>query len=358
MRTVDECYEEVLRRCDELAAKSRKRRSLVIGIAAPVCGILLVAGILGIMPYKKFATSCGFNNAAGEPAGGGEIVLNNDDGAAPATGIGSDAAPTVDNAAGGLIEAVNGGDPAHEPGDAIGNFGGDADGLPKYANKLNIGAVELPKEPMDHHLPMIPPLYEMSRDEVLEYFGLSTELDLAAVVDGLRETAPRNGILNGGGRHGFCRGYVIEENGDEHWEELTQMFENDEFVFESEDGAKSAAVYFACGERVTYLRSGMMCNIGDGRVSSEVFYELPKSEIAGVEMIIASRNIGGYYAEFTVSRASEEPLSVGLDTRGLSEEETVRILEYLAEYVGAENSDAGNDVSAGDVEVAMPGVIF
>ena len=354
MRTVEECYEEVLKRCDELAAQSRKRRSLVMRIAAPVCGILLFAGIFGIMHHIKVTAPKFGNTAAGEPAGGVILAPANGIDAAPHVGIGSDGIPAVDNATGAAVEQAPG--DANEPG-AIGNFNG-GDGLPKYDNKLNIAAVELPKEPLDYHLPMIPPLYEMSRDEVLDHFGLGTELDLSEVVDGLRETAPRNGILNGGGRHGFCRGYVIEENGDEHWEELTQMFENDEFVFESEDGTKSAAVYFAHSDYVSWLRSGMICNIGDGRVSSDVFYELPTSEIAGVEMIIASRNIGGYYAEFTVITAAVEPLAIGLDTRGLSEEATVRILEYLAEYVGAAVPNAGSAVSSGDVEVAMPADTF
>ena len=44
MRTVEECYEYVLRRCDELAAQRRRKRSLALKTAAPVCGIALVAG--------------------------------------------------------------------------------------------------------------------------------------------------------------------------------------------------------------------------------------------------------------------------------------------------------------------------
>lgn len=199
----------------------------------------------------------------------------------------------------------------------------------------------------------------MMRDEVLEHFGLSTELDLSGVVEELRETAPRNGILNIGGKHGFHRRYVIEENGYGHWEELDRMFEHDEFVFESADGTKSATVIFDHDERVNWLRSSILFYVEDGGYySTEPFYALPKSEIAGVEMRIAKRNIGGYYAEFTAKTTAVEPLAVGLDTRGLSEEETISILEYLAEYVGSANPNAENSVSVDEINDSYPEVIF
>lgn len=328
MRTVEECYEYVLRRCDELAAQRRKKRELALKAAVPVCGIALVAGAAAAVRGGKANTleqSGVANNSAVD-----NII-----------GIGERSEPGTENST--------------------------AENTPKYDNKLNIGEVEVPIEPVvTHHGPMIPPLYEMTRDEVLEHFGLSTKLDLSGVVDGLRETAPRNGVLNNGGKHGFCRGYVTEENGFpvEHWEELDQMFEHDEFVFESEDGAKSATVIFCHGERVSWLRCGILTYVEDeshysgGYYSTEPFYALPASEIAGVEMRIAKRSTGGYYAEFVTKTATVEPLAVGLNTWGLSEEETVSILEYLAEYVGAAVPNAGNRVSADEMVVSYPDVIF
>ena len=131
------------------------------------------------------------------------------------------------------------------------------------------------------------------------------------------------------------------------------MFEHDEFVFENADGTKTATVIFDHDERVDWLRSGIMCPVGDGRYSNEPFYSLPASEIAGVEMRIAKRSIGGYYAEFNTGT-----LAVGLIAEGLSEDETVSILEYLAEYVGSAKTTAENSISAGSIEIASPDIIF
>lgn len=303
MRTVEECYEYVLKRCDELAAQRRRKREIALKAAAPVCGIAVIAGTAAVLRNGRMGTN-------------------------------------------GPISAVNSAfSEPKAPNSA-------AESTPKYEDKLNIGEVEISKEGVGY-LYMIPPLYEMTRDEVLEHFGLSTEFDLSEVVDGLRETAPRNEVLNGGGRHGFHRGYSEDENGVGGWEELHQMWEHDEFLFENEDGTKTATVIFDRNEQVDWLRSGIMCAMGDGRYSNEPFYSLPASEIAGVEMRIAKRDIGGYYAEFNTGE-----LAVGLIAEGLSEDETVDILEYLAEYVGAAKTSAENSVSAGSVELSLPYVIY
>lgn len=310
MRTVEECYEYVLKRCDELAAQRRRKREIALKAAVPVCGIAVVAGTAAALRVGK--------------AGTNEHIS------------------AVENS---VISAENSAFSEPETPNSV------VESTPKYEDKLNIGEVEIAA--VGGNLYMIPPLYEMTRDEVLEHFGLSTEFDLSGAVDGLRETAPRNGIFNGDGRHGFCRGCVIEENGYEHWEELDQMFEHDEFVFENADGTKTATVIFDRDERVDWLRSGIMCPVGDGRYSTEPFYALPTSEIAGVEMRIAKRSIGGYYAEFNTGS-----LAVGLIAEGLSEDETVSILEYLAEYVGFAKSTAENSISAGSVEIDLPSVIY
>lgn len=315
MRTIEECYEYVLRRCDELAAQRRRKRELALKAAAPVCGIAVIAGAAAVI-------RSGNTNMGKHVVSDDNSVISSE----PDNSVVFSVPVTVNS-------------------------------TPKHENKLNIGEVEIAEDGA-YYLPIIPPLYEMTRDEVLEHFGLSTELDLSGVVERLRETAPRNGILNIDGKHGFHRRYVIEENGYEHWEELDQMFEHDEFVFESADGTKSATVIFDREERVNWLRIGIMCSVGDGLYSTEPFYALPASEIAGVEMRIAKRSIGGYYAEFNTKTAAVEPLAVGLSTKGLSEDETVSILEYLAEYVGSANPNAENSVSVDEIEMSYPELIF
>lgn len=332
MRTVEECYEYVLKRRDELAAQRRRKRTLALKAAAPVCGIAVVAGAAAVMYQHKINTPKYIFKPVSTVSGQEEVS-----------------------------SAVSGQENVSDTVSMVGSISSTAV-APKYDNKLNIGEVEI-AEGATYGLYCIPGLYEMTRDEVLEHFGLSTEFDLSGIVEGLRETAPRNGVLNIEGKHGFCRGYVIDENGNGHWEELHQMFEHDEFVFESEDGTKSATVIFDHDERVDWLRSSILSYVEDeshysgGYYSTNPFYALPASEIAGVEMRIAKRSTGGYYAEFTAKTAAVEPLAVGLDTRGLSEEETVSILEYLAEYVGSANPNAGNSVSVDEINVSYPDMI-
>lgn len=309
MRTVEECYEYVIKRCDELAAQRRRKREFALKAAAPVCGIAVIAGGAAVLRSGKAGTN-------------EHIVAAESSVISTELESGAVSAPDTANSA--------------------------AENSPKYENSLNIGDVEIAQEGATNFY-CIPPLYEMTRDEVLEHFGLSTDFSLSGVVEELHETAPRNGVLNSDGKHGFCRSYVIEENGYEHWEELTQMFENDEFVFENSDGTKTATVIFDHDERVWWVRSGIMCKVGEIEYSNEPFYALPTSEIAGVEMRIAKRNIGGYYAEFNTGT-----LSVGLIAEGLSESETVGILEYLAEYVGVAKAPTENNVSTGSVEIASP----
>lgn len=325
MRTVEECYEYVLRRCDELAAQRRRKREIALKAAAPVCGIAVIAGAAAVMRDRNINTP----------------EYSHTENSAISTKLDNSGVFSAPETASSAPEIIS----------------------PKHENKLNIGDVEI-AEDATHMLYCIPGQFEMTRDEVLEHFGLSTELDLSEAVEGLHETAPRNGVLNIEGKHGFCRGYVIEENGYEHWEELNQMFEHDEFVFESEDGTKIATVIFDHDERVDWLRSNILSYVEDeshysgGYYSTEPFYALPTSEIAGVEMRIAKRSIGGYYAEFNTKTEAVEPLAVGLSTTGLSEEETVSILEYLAEYVGAAVPNAENSVSANELEVSFPELVY
>jgi len=304
MRTNEECYEYVLARCGELAAQRRRNRRIALTAAVPVCGVI-IAGSVGLRSVKP------------------NVNITSGSDTAVSSGVGTSSPMTIEPA------------------------------QPKYDNKLNIGEVEIAEDaPM--YMYFIPGIYEMSRDEVLEHFGLSTEFDLSGVVGDLHETAPRNGILNTEGKHGFCRQEILDENLNHiGWEDFRPMFENDEFVFENADGTRYAEVYFSVEDRIDWLRSGLLCCVGDGTYSNEIFYSMPPSTIAGVEMRIAKRNIGGYYAEFYTGK-----ISVGLSVKGLSEDEIIRILEYLAEYTGVSETTAPNDVSVGEVEEPTETVIF
>lgn len=301
MRTTEECYEYVLARCGELAAQRKRKRKIAFSAAVPVCGVIIVGSVAGLHSGKPDV-----NITSGDtPAVSSEIEYS------------------------GSIDK-----PVENP--------------PKYDNKLNIGEVEI-AENAPTNLFFIPLQREMPRNEVLEHFGLSPELDLSGVVDDFHETEPRKSILNPRGKHGFCLGYSEDENGVGSWGSMEELhntiFDNEEFVFESADGTRNATVFFSHEDRIHWLRSGLMCSVGDGTFSNEIFYSMPPSTVAGVEMRIAKRNIGGYYAEFNTGE-----LSVGLSAKGLSEDEIIQILEYLAEYTGASKTSVTNDVSVGEVE--------
>lgn len=308
MRTNEECYEYVLNRCAELEAQKRKRRETVLKAAAPVCGIAVIAGAAAALRSGKANT-------------GTNVVSDTDLSY-------SDTISSAYNSANSVIEHA-----------------------PQYENTLNIGEVEISDgEGAGCAMSAIPAtFYEMSRDEVLEHFGLSAELDLSDAVDGLYEIAPKESLFNPEGKHGFPRFYYEDENGNGNWDPMLTRFDNQKFEFESADGESSAVVIFDHEERVSWLLSGMLIHEGNGLYSSQPFYALPPSTVAGVEMRIAKRNIGGYYAEFRT-----ETLSVGLIAEGLSESETVAILEYLAEYTGAADGTSANDVSVSDIDISYP----
>lgn len=222
---------------------------------------------------------------------------------------------------------------------------------PEYNNTLNIGEIEV-AEDVFYYLYNMMPLFEMSRDKVLEHFGLNIDFELSGIVPGLYEVPPKNGLLNIDGKHGLQRSIRVE-NGVEFWEEVTPRGDNDQFDFESADGLQTATVFFqrkySDETFVDQLRNKIYIPMDDGSFSSEPFHELPLSIIAGVEMRVAKRSIGGYYAEF-----STDDLCVGLDTNGISEEKTVAILEYLAEYVGVANLSENNDIHAEEYNASYP----
>ena len=353
MRTVEECYTYVIARRNEFAAQKRKRRAVMLKIIAPVCGIMVIAGIAAISKDKA--------------ARGDKYVYSSESGESVADSEYDDISSARDPIADSGIGAPEQHDPITDP--VIGTpeqqdpNSEPAIDTPEYNNTLNIGEFEVAEEGV-RYLWEMDPVFELSRDEVLEHFGLSVELELSGVVPELHEVPPKNGLLNIGGKHGFMRGCHYYENGDIVWEEISPYWENDQFDFESADGSQTATVFFQRKysnfeneydnvEGIPWLRSGMLTVMDDGVYSSLPFYELPPSIIAGVEMRIAKKSTGGYYAEF-----STDDLCVGLDTMGISEEKTVAILEYLAEYVGAANLSENNDIHAEEYNVSFPEVLY
>ena len=314
MRTNDECYEYVLKRVGELEAQKRKRRAVVLKAAAPVCGIAVVAGTAAALRNGKADT---------------QPQLTSD------------------------VDVVSG-ETVPDWIDDRGSANSVVESAPQYVpNTLNIGELEIAGlDDIGFSMFAIPStFYEMTRDEVLDHFGLSAELDLSDVVDGLHEIAPKESLFNPEGKHGFSMFYFEDENGNGEWEPLAERFDNEKFEFESADGESSAVIIFDHSEQISWFRSGMFIYEGDNVYSSRPFYALPTSTVAGVEMRIAHRSIGGYYAEFRTSK-----LSVGLSTNGLSEDETVRILESLAVYTAAAN-DTPTEVTVGTVEISYPEII-
>lgn len=305
-----------MKRCNELEVQSRKRRALVLKAAAPVCGIAVVAGAAAALRNGRADIKPQLISDVDVVSG--EVVPD-----------------WIDdrNSVNSVIESA-----------------------PQYVpNTLNIGELEIAGlDDIGFSMFAIPStFYEMTRDEVLEHFGLNAELDLSDVVDGLQEIAPKGSLFNPEGKHGFSMFYFEDENGNGEWEPLAERFDNEKFEFESADGESSAVIIFDHSEQISWFRSGMIICVGDNTYSSKPFYALPTSTVAGVEMRIAHRNIGGYYAEFRT-----ETLSVGLITEGLSEDETVSILEYLAEYTGAADDTPETDVTVSDIYVSYPDMII
>lgn len=65
MRTVEECYNYVLTRCDELAAQRRRKRQIAYRAAAVVCGIAVIAGAAIALQNGKTDISSGENHVVG-----------------------------------------------------------------------------------------------------------------------------------------------------------------------------------------------------------------------------------------------------------------------------------------------------
>ena len=317
MRTVEECYTYVIARRNELVAKKRKRCLTALKVATPVCGIAVIVGFAVILKNEE--------NRIGKCVYSSESCITSADN------------NSVVSSGNNLIDS------------SMNTEAG-------YNNVLNIGEIEIAESSLSY-LYDIPPLFEMERDEVLKHFGLCEEFELSSVVPELYEVIPKNRVLNVDGKHGLHRVCSIFENGDCVWEDVAPIWDNDEFDFENTNGTQSAKVIFQNKynsiEVIPDFRNEIATVMDDGSFSTAPFYALPPSIIAGVEMRVAKRNIGGYYAEFKT-----DSLCVGLITNGISDGKTVAILEYLAEYVGTANLSANNDICTEEYNVFSPALLF
>lgn len=165
----------------------------------------------------------------------------------------------------------------------------------------------------------------------------------------LKEVPPHENLFHGEGQYGYSISLDPDYGGDpkavpeSEWA-VNPGFDHQDFWFENVDGSKWVKVVFCHTEFVPWWM-----NDGIDRRQTE---KIPISEVAGTRMLIAERNVGGYYAEF-----GTEELQVGVTASGCTEEETVSILEYLAEYTGIAGSVVSTDVSVGNVDTLEEDVV-
>lgn len=306
MMNYEERYEYVMKRCTELTAERRKKRTAAMRIAMPVCGAAAVTGLFAV----------GWNNLGNGTNIKGMIESN-----------GSFSAE---------ISSASVSDPASAPNSIVSN---DPVESVDQSVILNIGEIEV-SQGGNFHFYMIPLLFGETRGDTLAHFGLSSDFGLSGVVEGLEEVpADPQEVFKPNGMH--CFGRTPRYEGDTVGE-ICEMYDNDDFRFENSDGTKKVSVIFSHGD-IPWWRNGF--------IDRRDVAGLPVSVIAGTEMVIAQRNIGGYYAEFEAPE-----ISVGLLTDGCTEQETVAILKYLAYFVGvgAKTSDNETSASVGSVSVPNP----
>ena len=299
MRTVEECYDYVLARCAELENARRRKRRIAVNFAAPVSAAIVAGTAFALVNSKREITE--------------QSAVNSENTA--------------------YYSSIN-----SSESNADASVSASAENDRDFQNEIKIGEVAI-SDSENMNFFIVPPLYEMSRAEVLEHFGLSADFDLSNIVEGLRETAPLPALFNPDGKHGFCR-----EMTDGEWGEVLEMYENDVFRFEK-DGDTWAEVVFS-RTPVPWWRNCIFIN-------REEFESLPKSVIADTEMTFCTRIFDGrqcgYYAEFKA-----DDFYVGLTTVGLSESDTVKILECLAVFTRASNSPQCDDyLNVNSAEIAV-----
>lgn len=295
MMNYEERYEYVMKRCTELTAERGKKRTAAMRIAVPVCGAAAVTGLFAV-GWHHLGNDTDIKSMI-EPNGSFSAEISS--AVDPNSAVSSDPVESVDQS---VI--------------------------------LNIGKIEV-SQGGNFHFYMVPVLFGETREDTLAHFGLNSDFGLSGVVDGLEEVpADPNEPFKPNGMHCFGRSPRYEgDTVGEIWE----MYDNDDFRFENSDGTKKVSVIFSHGD-IPWWRNGL--------IDRQDVAGLPVSVVAGTEMVIAQRNIGGYYAEFEAPE-----ISVGLLTEGCTEQETVAILKYLADFVGVGAETSEDETSVGTVSL-------
>lgn len=295
MMNYEERYEYVMKRCTELTAERGKKRTAAMQIAMPVCGAAAVTGLFAV-GWHHLGNNTDIKSTI---KSNGSFSAEISSASAPISTVSNDPVESVDQS---VI--------------------------------LNIGEIEV-SQGENFHFYMIPVLFGETREDTLAHFGLNSDFGLSGVVSGLEEVpADPQEAFKPNGMHCFGRAFRYEgDTVGEIWE----MYDNDDFRFENSDCTKKVSVIFSHGD-IPWWRNGC--------IDRRDVAGLPMSVVAGTEMVIAQRNIGGYYAEFEAPE-----ISVGLLTEGCTEQETVAILKYLADFVGVGAETSDDETSVGTVSL-------
>lgn len=286
MRTCEEFYEYVIKRCDDIRAERRKKRVMLASIAVSVCGVSAFLGVVLGTAHHTHNEEYVSQSVSGN----------------------------------GISYAVS-----------------NCENPPSYT--LNIGEIEVSEGGVTNFL-AIGLFKEKTREETLEHFGLSADFELP----NLHEVPPPYTITDVEGKYGYTIEFGYDGDTESEWA-VDPRYDYQVFGFESADGSKWVHVAICNTNCVPWWINGVD--------NLDKINDLPLSEIAGTEMRIATRSVGGYYAEFDA-----KPICVGVTAMGCSEEELIAVLEYLAKYTGVADTNRAADVSVGTVDNIPNDVFF
>lgn len=283
MKTCEECYEYVIRRRDELTARKLKIRDNVRTATLAAGGGLACAGVIFIAARQQNPPE-----TTSEPKANytrSSTILPQEQ--------------------------------------------SSVESLPKHQNTVNIGTLNNP-EPWEGSFFFLGRFCELTREDVLSHFGLSADFSLP----NFSEVPPECGIPGERGKYGYrlSPDFIkcdYEGELQTSWQ-VDERFDSQVFSFENADGTK--------GVNVTFSRSEFIPWWLNGNLNSDEIKQLPQSEIANTKMRIAKVILGEgwdenlrardfYYAEFSAGE-----LAVGVNAHGLSVDELIDVLEYLAEF--------------------------
>ncbi len=304
MKTCEECYEYVIRRRDELAARKLKIRENVRTATLAAGGSLACAGVIFVAARQQNLSEQNITQST----------------ISPQTQSTAESVPNLPETSANYTQSST----------ILPQEQSSVESLPKHQNTVNIGTVNIPK-PWEGSFFPYGRFCERTREDTLSHFGLSADFSLP----NFSEVPPECGIPGERGKYGYR--VSLDFDGDESelqtsWQ-VDERFDSQVFSFENDDGTK--------GVNVTFSRSEFIPWWLKGNLNADEVKQLPQSEIANTKMRIAKEILGEgwdenmrardfYYAEFSAGE-----LAVGVSARGLSEEELIAVLEYLAEFTKA-----------------------